>query len=213
MPTNGHWGGAGDDTLIGGGGVDVLCAGAGDDTIVLNPSNIAEMEKTTPAAPSGLGRQGSLARIDGGGGIDTLRLSAGASLDFTAIANVASGHGGLTSRIANIERLDLATDSTPNTLRLSGQDVIDLCKMNLFNTGKGWVDSSGLALGSTVARHQLAIQATATDTIDIELNEWTPIVNAGAAVLVTDAGATPYEVWNHNTKALQLLIQQGAQVI
>jgi hypothetical protein len=35
--------GAGNDTLIGNGGMDVLNAGAGDDTITINASNIAAL--------------------------------------------------------------------------------------------------------------------------------------------------------------------------
>jgi hypothetical protein len=52
-------------TLTGNGGMDVLNAGTGDDTIIINASNIAALEKTGA---------GNRARVDGGGGIDTLKL-------------------------------------------------------------------------------------------------------------------------------------------
>jgi hypothetical protein len=45
--------------------MDVLNAGTGDDTIIINASNIAALEKTG---------SGNRARVDGGGGIDTLKL-------------------------------------------------------------------------------------------------------------------------------------------
>jgi Ca2+-binding RTX toxin-like protein len=57
--------GAGNDTLTGNGGMDVFNAGAGDDTIIINASNIIALEQTGT---------GNRARVDGGGGIDTLQL-------------------------------------------------------------------------------------------------------------------------------------------
>ncbi|MBU3651196.1 MAG: hypothetical protein FGM28_12970, partial [Limnohabitans sp.] len=206
-------GGAGDDTLIGGGGTDVIYGGAGQDTITLNPSNIAELSRTGPSLAANPGRPTQFSRIDGGGGMDTLRLSDGASLDLTGISNVAAGNFGLGSRLASIERIDLSSDTSANTLSLSAQDLLVLCGMNLFNTGNGWTNGTGSAFGNSVARHQLAIKASFMDRIDIDLAVWIKQTSAGAAVTVIDAGTTTYEVWNHNTKALQLLIQQGAQVI
>jgi hypothetical protein len=45
--------------------MDVFNAGLGDDTIIINVSNIVALKKT------GVGNR---ARVDGGGGIDTLKL-------------------------------------------------------------------------------------------------------------------------------------------
>ncbi|CAC9509231.1 Flagellar hook-length control protein FliK, partial [uncultured Gammaproteobacteria bacterium] len=56
--------GAGNDTLIGNGGMDVFNAGVGNDDIVINASNITALEQV------GVGNR---ARVDGGGGIDTLK--------------------------------------------------------------------------------------------------------------------------------------------
>jgi Ca2+-binding RTX toxin-like protein len=45
--------------------MDVFNAGAGDDTIIINASNITALEQTGT---------GNRARVDGGGGADTLKL-------------------------------------------------------------------------------------------------------------------------------------------
>jgi hypothetical protein len=59
--------------------MDVFNAGLGDDTIIINVSNIVALKKT------GVGNR---ARVDGGGGIDALKLEgAGLTLDLTKISD------------------------------------------------------------------------------------------------------------------------------
>jgi hypothetical protein len=66
------------EALTGNGGMDVFNAGLGDDTIIINVSNIVALKKT------GVGNR---ARVDGGGGIDALKLEgAGLTLDLTKIS-------------------------------------------------------------------------------------------------------------------------------
>jgi Ca2+-binding RTX toxin-like protein len=70
--------GAGNDILTGNGGMDVFNAGLGNDNIIINASNITALEQTGT---------GNRARVDGGGGIDTLKLEgAGLILDLTQIS-------------------------------------------------------------------------------------------------------------------------------
>jgi hypothetical protein len=70
--------------------LDVFNAGVGNDTIIINASNIAALEKTGA---------GNRARVDGGGGIDTLKLEgAGLTLDLTKISD---------RRIQDIEVIDI----------------------------------------------------------------------------------------------------------
>ncbi|VVM26228.1 Flagellar hook-length control protein FliK [uncultured Gammaproteobacteria bacterium] len=98
--------GAGNDTLTGNGGMDVLNAGTGDDTIIINASNIAALEKTGA---------GNRARVDGGGGTDTLKLEgAGLTLDLTKISD---------RRIQDIEVIDI-TGSGNNTLKFNLDDLL-----------------------------------------------------------------------------------------
>ncbi|VVH55782.1 hypothetical protein formerly called flagellar hook-length control protein FliK, partial [uncultured Gammaproteobacteria bacterium] len=98
--------GAGNDTLIGNGGMDVFNAGVGNDDIVINASNITALEQ------AGVGNR---ARVDGGGGIDTLKLQgAGLTLDLTKISD---------RRIQDIEVIDI-TGSGNNTLKLNLDDVL-----------------------------------------------------------------------------------------
>ncbi|VVH60396.1 Flagellar hook-length control protein FliK, partial [uncultured Gammaproteobacteria bacterium] len=98
--------GAGNDTLIGNGGMDVFNAGVGNDDIVINASNITALEQV------GVGNR---ARVDGGGGIDTLKLQgAGLTLDLTKISD---------RRIQDIEVIDI-TGSGNNTLKLNLDDLL-----------------------------------------------------------------------------------------
>jgi Ca2+-binding RTX toxin-like protein len=127
--------GAGDDTLIGSGGADVLYGGAGDDVIVLNASNLSELGQT--------GDSQSILRIDGGSGVDTLRIDgAGITLDLTAIKAPV---------IQNIDVLDI-TGSGNNVLVMSLTDVLQLGAANTF---------------SVAGKMQLMIQGDAGDSVTL----------------------------------------------
>ncbi len=199
-------GGAGNDVLTGGGGADVLLGGDGNDVLVVNASNIAALSNGPVAR--GLRGHMQLARLDGGGDIDTLRLSAGSDLNLTQISNSALGASKFVSRISSIEKIDMATDTNSNTLTLAALDVVDMAGINLYNTGNGWSNTSGTALGASVFKHQLQILGTGSDKVDIDTHVWTQVDQAS----VSD-GTHQYQVWNHNTVAAQLLIQQNVAVI
>ncbi|MDA1049222.1 MAG: GEVED domain-containing protein [Planctomycetota bacterium] len=90
-------GGGNDDVLIGDGGADVLRGGEGDDLLAVPALNFQ--------------------RIDGGSGIDTLRLDAsGLTFDLTAIPD---------NRLTGIELIDIR-GSGPNTLKLTRLEVLNL---------------------------------------------------------------------------------------
>ncbi|CAC9989069.1 RTX toxins and related Ca2+-binding proteins [uncultured Gammaproteobacteria bacterium] len=98
--------GAGDDTLTGNGGMDVFNAGLGKDSILINASNISALEQTGA---------GNRARVDDGGGIDTLVLEGSdLTLDLTKISD---------RRIQDIEVIDI-TGSGDNTLKLNLDDLL-----------------------------------------------------------------------------------------
>jgi hypothetical protein len=184
-------GSSGADTLVGGGGVDRFYSGAGDDTIVLTGGDIANLGSNASG--------GAYAMVNGGTGIDTLRLGGGASLDFTGIANQGAGGIKENSRIESVERIDLATDASANSVTIRLSDVLDMAGMNSFNGGAGW---SGL--GATVSRHQVAIDGTAADTVRISgADGWS------AAGSVSSGGHT-YTVYNSSGANVgQLLIESA----
>ena len=183
----------GNDTLIGAGGADVLYGGSGNDVIVVNASNLAALA----AGPSA----GQLARVDGGGGLDTLRLDgAGLTLNLGAATNA----GG--TRYASIERIDLR-GSGDNQLLLTPQDLIDITGMNLINAGNaaslGWANGS-YSFAAAEGRHQLIVDGDAGDVID-----GGNVNSSGAGYwirmgTVSNAG-NPYTVYNSEL-GLQLLV-------
>jgi hypothetical protein len=192
-------GNAGNDTLVSG-GADVLYGGPGLDTFAVGATMATALQNVLGAG----GNTTQLARIDGGSGVDTLRLTGGANLDLTAIANVGGATPNGLSRVESIEKIDLATDTAANTLKLALRDVIDMSGMNLFNTGNGWTNISGAPLSAMVQRHQLVIDGTASDTVQVAGgSDWT---SAGTASSSISGAAQSYNVWNHNTSAAQLLI-------
>ncbi|CAB5501617.1 hypothetical protein THERMOT_1455, partial [Bathymodiolus thermophilus thioautotrophic gill symbiont] len=102
--------GLGNDILTGNGGTDVFNAGAGNDTIIINNDNLAKLYSNTLSS-------NLLARVNGGGNTDTLKLAgANLNLDLTRIDN---------GRIQDIEIIDL-TGSGDNILKLNLNDLLDI---------------------------------------------------------------------------------------
>jgi Ca2+-binding RTX toxin-like protein len=160
--------GAGDDTLIGSGGADVLYGGAGDDVIVLNTSNLSELGQT--------GDSQSILRIDGGSGVDTLRIDgAGITLDLTAVKAPV---------IQNIDVLDI-TGSGDNVLVMSLTDVLQLGAANTF---------------SVAGKLQLMIQGNAGDSVT--LNDAADWQAAGTA---SYEGQT-YQLYDRDGASAQLWV-------
>jgi hypothetical protein len=146
-----------------------------------------------------------LSHIDGGSGIDTIRLSGGANLDLTQVVNQAASNPDGGSRIDSIEKIDLLTDTGANTLTLSLKDVRDMSGMNLFNTGNGWSNSAATPLSATVQRHQMVVDGDSTDTIRLIDGNW---VNNGSAI----SGGVTYNIYNDTSSASQLLVRSGVSV-
>jgi len=164
----------------------VLYGGRGDDLIVANADNVAKLSLSGTAQ--------AIARIDGGSGIDTFKLDgAGIVLDLSLVSGPA---------IQNIEKIDL-TGSGNNTLKLSLTDMLQsFDNSNVFNSSN---TTSGLT--STVSKNQLMVDGDAGDKVVLtDLSSWTA---AGTNVVATSGGTShTYVVYNHNTSAQQLLIDQ-----
>ena len=94
--------GRGDDQLIGAGGADVLRGGAGNDVLAISDL--------------------SFASLDGGAGMDTLRLDASLLLGLSKIAN---------NKIKSIEKIDLMQSGVDATV---GLNILDLIHLNESST-------------------------------------------------------------------------------
>jgi hypothetical protein len=189
---------SGNDVLVGGGGIDRFSAGSGDDTIVLRPSDAANLSDNTAASFK--------AFVNGGFGLDTLRLSGGANLDLTKISNVGAMGLEENSRIESVESIDMATDAAANTTTIRLNDVIDMSGMNLFNSGTSGLSLvSGTSLGILVQKHQVMITGNANDSVNMNLaSDWS---NSGTVVSYNSFN---YVVYNaNNNVAAQLLIDQA----
>jgi hypothetical protein len=189
--------GDGNDTLTGAGGADVLYGGRGNDTVILNADNVAKLALNT-------GDSQAIGRVDGGSGMDTIQLDgASITLDFTAINQAA---------IKNVERIDL-TGTGDNTVKLSLLDVLGLSSNNLFNAadtslGVTANGSTATTLAASVNKTQLMVAGDTGDKATItDLASWTD-----THTNVT-YGTHTYEVYNHNTAAAQLLIDQQITII
>lgn len=195
-------GGFGDDTLISGGGADVLYGGAGNDLFVVNWSMLNALENSLGFG----GNESRLSRIDGGTGIDTLKIDgAGLSLDLTKIAD--PGEAG--SRIESIERIDLM-GSGNNLLTLSLSDVQNLSGMNWLN--KQTMTRFGVTGGTymfeeKVQMHQMVIDGDVGDTLQLKEGVLT---NSGQTLAMN--GHT-YLVYNNLSTHSQLFIDQNMGVL
>ena len=142
-------GGDGYDTLAGGAGTDRFDGGKGDDVIVLSSA--------------------AFAGIDGGAGVDTIRLNgAGIALDLTTIAP---------SAIKGIEQIDI-TGSGSNTLTLAIADVLDLSKSSnqlivmgdagdTVHKGAGWSAVAVVSIGGQDYQTYTAGKATLLVDTDV----------------------------------------------
>jgi hypothetical protein len=109
---------AGDDTITGGNGNDMIFGGAGNDTL--------DGEKGSDALYGGVGNDTLVfdakdSVIDGGTGTDKLILLSGTSIDFSALDS---------SKISNIETIDLSQNGDHTLTNLSYADVINMTDSN-----------------------------------------------------------------------------------
>ena len=145
-----------------------------------------------------------MARIDGGGGIDTIRLGGAGALDLnlSLIKNIGVGNIEGMSRINSIEYIDMRTDLDSNKLTIRVDDVLDMSGSNWINAlsdlaGEGgWKNKIG---GTTMNQniwkyHQIVVDGTNQDTVST--TGWA-LQNTGALSgwKVGDTEARSYDVY------------------
>jgi hypothetical protein len=168
------YGGSGDDTIVSGGGADVMYGGGGNDTFVLDADTIAYLSGSEP-----------LPLVDGGLGIDTLRLDgSGITLDLAAMDS---------DRILGIEKIDLS-GSGANTLHLTAAELLHQ-DQDVFNVTGNGSDSF----------HQLMVDGDGDDTVIIsDISDW----SHGATDTYTE-NSIVYDVYTNGAEHAQLLINQA----
>ena len=183
--------GAGQDTIWGKGGADVIYAGAGNDVFYLNADNISKLSNP-------MQNNERLARVDGGGGLDTLALDGSSiNVDLTAIAN---------TRLQSIEKINLGGN---NKLKLSWQDIQNMSAMNLFNDAtSGW---SGFS-SNTIRHHQLLIDGSATDSVDF-LTEGGWVKEPTTVQLNNGESIQNYNLYTNTNHATQLLVNTSVGTV
>lgn len=130
-------------------------------------------------------------------------MTAGASLDLTQVSNVGGASAEGASRINSIERIDLATDASANSLSLAARDISDMAGFNLFNDSNGWT-----GLGSTVQRHQLVVDGTAADILN--LKGGAGLWSVSGAVINNESNT--YKVYVNSVAAVQVIADQRINV-
>ncbi len=195
----------GNDTMTGGGGADRFFAGKGNDTIVITASDVTNLQSNTPAAVK--------SSVDGGTGFNTLRLSGGANLDLNLISNLGAGGTEESSRIENISRIDLATDSEANLLKIAAKDVGDMSGLNQIRIGapsedgQTWTNLSGTPLSTITRLKQVVIEGDNKDTVVLNTDEgvWADVGSASN-------GSHTYTVYQNDANHAQVLVREGVTV-
>jgi hypothetical protein len=179
------WGGDGADMLIGGEGndrlngerdADTLDGGNGMDAVNGQDGNdLLDGGSGLDSLSGGNGNdiliwRGADAQFFGGTGTDTLRVAAG-DLALGSLAGIASG----------IERMDLTSDPAPNAVTLAAADVVSLSDTDTLtisgavgdsvNAGSGWTDGGSDGAGNHVFTKLVgATPATLVINEDVTVN-------------------------------------------
>ena len=179
-----------------GSGVKAAYGSAADDLFVVSRADLQALYAGAADDP--------LVRIDGKGGIDTLRLvEGGMVLDLTQVAE---------RRLQGIERIDMTTPTSPtpvaDELRVTAADVLDMSRQNVWN-----VDGNA---NMPDAVSQLMVTGNATDRVYLSVTGegGGEPVNSGWTRRATNFQheGVDYQVWNSVEEDAQVLVRLNMQV-
>ncbi len=204
--------GDGNDTIMANGGADVIRAGGGDDILVINASNVDMLSRPAGSDMTVLEggvRQVHVATVDGGTGLNTLKLEG-----IHGLINFSSA--ALYHNIKNINIIDITgLGSENNTLKMSAKDVLAIGEANLFHlNGKLAITGTADEFGEQVDARQLMIKGDQGDFLKLtDLSQWTrsQIGVASGDLLTIDQDH--YFVYNSADRHAQLLIDSDLVVI
>ncbi|WP_162798493.1 VCBS domain-containing protein [Sulfitobacter sp. SK012] len=152
---------SGDDTLNGGLGQDTILAGDGDDLIVLSVLPIGADE-----------------RIDGGSGVDTLRVAVTGSIDDDVL---------LMLDLSGIEVLDMDNGQANSLNLVTLADVFDL-------SGTADQEITDLLNGPAVAN--VSVYGDADDNVELENTAATQFIRANG-ITVDDGSGTVMDIYQY----------------
>ena len=159
-----------------------MLGGLGDDVVEIGATQMGYLSRTG-------------AFIDGGSGLDTLKLTGAAQvLDFSALTGVNSK-----ATLQSVEVIDI-TGTGNNTLKLSLNDVLHLGSVNAFAGVQGAVNSV-----------QMKIDGNVGDTL--ELKDLVAANDPGVWVQASNyvANGNTYKVFNYAPLNAQLLVDADIQ--
>jgi hypothetical protein len=174
------------------GALDAL---ASNDTITVTNTNL----QTTLAA-------GGI--INGGAGVDILKLAAGTTLNLLTLSN--------TQTVKSIQQVEVFELQGGSTLSLSANNVLSLGGANL--AGYNFTSSTGGA--SSTGKVQFVIKGTGTDTVNLSKLMTDGVMTSGTAgntglsgawadMGTTSIGGVTYKVYNHSTTSAQVLVSNA----
>ncbi|UHD47123.1 Ig-like domain-containing protein [Aureimonas altamirensis] len=184
-------------TMIGRGGNDQIYmtgpdsvgyGGAGDDTFIVHPSFLGSLANPDPGAARS-------SRIDGGSGIDTLKIAAyshGVTIDLRDLTSGSATVDG-DGRIESIEIVDLLAGDSASTLWVTEESVIAMSRANVFmNDG----------------RAQLLVKGDGDDTLDVQFLQDQPGYVVGGSI--SYSGQT-YSIVR--TDLIDVFVQQSVNIV
>jgi hypothetical protein len=195
---------SGAGSSVGTGGVDnVTYAGGafgtqgGDDVITAGSA----------AVPSVLAAGGS---INGGSGVDTLKLAAGTTLNLASLT--------VNQTVKSIQEVEVFQMQGTSTLSLTANDVLSLGGTNATTMAAYSFVSGGTVTTSSAGKVQMVVLGTAGDTLNLSLLKSDAVTtngtlgNAGLGGQWVDKGTVTigsdtFSVYDHSTTKAQVLVK------